>query len=84
MVLYEHMKVVGGGALGASVDAAFGLRVAELVTCGSCGKETHASRYTQVDVLHKHSVGAALHTRCAVLLLHNSPYIPALTYTLIH
>ncbi len=43
--VYDSLKEVPGGA--ELVDAVFGLRVRELVHCGSCGQDTHCTRYTQ-------------------------------------
>ncbi len=67
MVLYEHLKAAGKGTAGDSVDDAFGLRVAEGVTCSSCGKETHANRYTQVGVRASYCIAVLLllGIRCA-------------------
>jgi hypothetical protein len=47
LVLYEHLKAAAAEA-GASVDAVFGLRVAEAVLCGQCGMETQGGQYVQV------------------------------------
>ena len=43
--IYDSLRAVPGG--GALVDAVFGLHVAERVHCAACGRDTHASAYTQ-------------------------------------
>ncbi len=43
--IYDSLRTVPGG--GELVDAVFGLQVAERVHCGACGRDTHATAYTQ-------------------------------------
>lgn len=43
--LYDSLGDVPGGA--ELVNLVFGLHVRELVHCGSCGRDTHCTRYTQ-------------------------------------
>jgi hypothetical protein len=43
--IYDSLRAAPGG--GALVDAVFGLHVAERVHCAACGRDTHASAYTQ-------------------------------------
>ena len=43
--IYDSLRAVQGG--GELVDSVFGLHVSERVHCGACGKDTHASAYTQ-------------------------------------
>ncbi len=43
--IYDSLRTAPGG--GALVDAVFGLHVAERVHCAACGRDTHASAYTQ-------------------------------------
>jgi uncharacterized UBP type Zn finger protein len=50
LVLFEHMKGVAPAVAGTAVDAVFGLRVAEVVECQNCGRQTQQSNYTQVGM----------------------------------
>ncbi len=43
--VYDSLGAVPGGA--ELVDSVFGLRVREVVHCGSCGRDTHEAAYTQ-------------------------------------
>ena len=73
LTIYERIQGVSTEAA-AAVDAAFGLRVAEAVHCGACGRVTHQTSYTQY--FYNTQVGDAwccgvLHdTACGVRVLH--------------
>ena len=58
--IYDSLSKVGGGA--ELVDAVFGLHVSERVHCGACGRDTHATSYTQ-SFYNAHATALRLQVR---------------------